>query len=578
MAAMRRIRQRTTFGPTSQRERRNSELFFADLMGLRAPQARLTGGNAETFYEELVGRARPRGFIPESLPEIEAVEDLPEYLPEDLPEDKPAPAVTAGRDENEIIVTRADGSRYHIIRKVRAQVYTRPGRPRFGFCTDDDRVFFRLAWCEGTQGRIDAGANPQGAFKDLLDKVLGQISRGESPDEIKRTFENASIQTFLSIDITKVGSWKITGDLKLELNRSGIQSTSAKVSADRGWIKLGVEYKDGTDGKQVMATIEIPLEKRTVKGKACPVKELVVWWEVECLREIPITVPIKPLIDTIPRTDCLYLYFDYAKDTLRRDPKIRAASGTSDEVTEILRSDPQAGTARLNKRQLERLEHLVGLGYWVTAVNGYASPEGRRRGPDKSDRGLMAKWEGNDALSKARAEKIRKLIEARYRPTLGMRASPTGPPLMRYPAGQLIPQGVGLSENPRLDKRLGEELEGDALDRAVILGATLGVKPDQQVVKPFLEQYPHELLRMTEEDQKFVTDKTKTVRQRAGLLFENLRRVEIRLMTLVKMKPGSLRTFTLEHVNPCPDDLIKEAESKWGPRIPLFKPDPPLCK
>ena len=36
---------------------------------------------------------------------------------------------------------------------------------------------------------------------------------------------------------------------------------------------------------------------------------------------------------------------------------------------------------------------------------------------------------------------------------------------------------------------------------------------------------------MTDEDQKFVTDKSKTLRERAERLFENLRRVEIHLCT-----------------------------------------------
>ena len=83
-----------------------------------------------------------------------------------------APVVTPGRNPDEIIVTRDNGTRYHVRRKVRAQVLTRPGRPRAGFCGDDERLFFRVSWCEGTQGTIDVGANVPRALKELLNTVV----------------------------------------------------------------------------------------------------------------------------------------------------------------------------------------------------------------------------------------------------------------------------------------------------------------------------------------------------------------------------------------------------------------------
>jgi hypothetical protein len=544
-----------TFGLVSQRERQNADLFFAELLGGGTPRLPVPRYNTEAFFEALLGEEDSPSS--ELTPLLEAEEGPPDT--------GKAPTVTPGSDADEIIVTRADGTRYHVRRKVRAHVLTRPGRPRVGFCTDDERVFFRLAWCEGTQGRIDAGANPQGAFKDLIDKVLNQISQGASPEQIKQTFENAPVQTFLDVDITKVGSWKLTGDVKLDINKTGITSATAKVSADAGWIKVGVEYKDGPDGKQVLATVDIPLGERKIKGKECPVRELAVWWEVECLREIPINIKLKPPIPYIEKYEKLFLYFDYARDTLRRDPKGTAVP--TDEVDAILKSDPKAGTARLNKRALERLDSLIGQGYWLNSVNGYTSPEGRRPGPKPSDRGLAAKWEGNEALSLERAEKTRKLIQARYSFTLSMRS-----PRMRFPSDQQMPQVVGRSENPMLNDRLGAELEGVALDRAMILGDTaLGVKP-------FLEDHPEELARMTDEDRKFVTDKRNPVRDRAGKLFENLRRVEINLKHREALRGATIASYTLEHEQNCPQDLIEAAERKWGSRIPFTKPDPPLCK
>ena len=137
--------------------------------------------------------------------------------------------------------------------------------------------------------------------------------------------------------------------------------------------------------------------------------------------------------------------------------------------------------------------------------------------------------------------------------------------------GQPAPTAVGLSENPKLDDRLGGELEGSALDRAILYG-------DEKLgVKPFLEQHPDELKRMTDEDQKFVSDKSKPPRLRAERLFENLRRVEINLVRFDPVVPGSFTTTNFEHVHNCPKDLVEAAERKWGSRIPFFKKDPPIC-
>ena len=431
-------------------------------------------------------------------------------------------------------------------------------------------MYFRFAWCEGTQGTIDIGANPQSAFSNLVNTLINQINQGQGPDQLRQTIENASIQTFLEFDITKVKDWKIKGDVRLEFNSNGTPSKAASVSVDRPWGRIGVEYKDDpSSGKQVMVKGDFPLGGRTVAGKVCPEREFLVWWDVECLREVPTAYPIDALPGGIPHRECLYIYFEHAMTWLRRDPKPTKES--TDEVNEILRSDPKAGTSRLNRRTFERLDYLVSQGYWLAAVNGYASPEGRRRAPEVGAKGPAATWEGNKRLSERRADKVLKLIHARYDRFSRTRFGPSMPPWMRFPKGVKMPTGTGLSEHPKLDDKLGQELEGSALDRAIILG-----NKDLNV-GPFLDKHKDELTRMTDEDRKFVTDKTKSIRSRAELLFQNLRRVEIRLNYLEPYRGGKVTLYDLVHEPTCADDLIAAAESKWGPRIPLLKPDPPLC-
>lgn len=497
-----------------------------------------------------------------------------------------APVVTPGKDPNEIIVTRDNGTRYRVRRKVRAQVLTQPGRLRTGFCWDDKRVYGRLTWCQGTQGTIDVGANLPEAAKRLLNTVFDQIRRGERPEDIARTIENAQVETFVQLAITKDRDWKFTGAFKLELSPSGILSKSAAVSFDKGPFKVGAEYRDDGTGKKVIVRVDVPFGKRTVRGKPCREAEIALWWDAECLREVPTKDPF-PVPGCKPVEETLYLYFEYARDILRRDPK--AITESANVVNEILRSDPKLGTALLNKRTLQRLDYLVGQGYWLDSVNGYASPEGLRPKLAERNRGATAKkWEGNKELSGARADKVLKLIKARYvdlLPTsLQMRDLP---PRMRFPAGKRMPQGVGKSEFPMLDVRPGVELEGPMLDRVMIHG---GVKfkcdPKAQdknkalekgAFGRFVDQCPEELTRMTEEDRKYVTDSRMSDRKRAERLFENLRRVEIRLSHCEKLRPGEFSDVQLVHEHDCPADVIEAAEREWGTRIPFLKPDQPVC-
>ena len=557
---MGRFRQTKPFAAVSPRERRNADLFFADLVGRGSPASSLSAQNAELFFEALEGWQGPRALLPAGG-EAEA------------PDPVPAPTVTETKNVDEIIVTRADGTRFRVRRKNRVQAWTNPGRLRTGFCSDDKRVLFRMAWCQGTQGKIDFGANAQGALQKLLTDVMGQINRGESLEEIKKTIENAPVQAFLDLDIKKFDTWTITGGVKLDLNQNGIASTTAKLSFDKRWIKVGAEVTVGPDGKQILVTGEIPLSKPKITGKECPGPELAIWWDAECLREVPTYDQTKTMKDAIPTFDTLYLFFEHAMVRLRRDP---GAPKPTDELLEILKSDPKAGTARRNKRSLERLENLIRRGYWLEAVEGYASPEGRRRGPDPGDRGPGADWEGNDALARRRAAKVLTLLDERYRKLKTMTQFRDVTPRFGRDHAHLWPAGAGLSEKPKLNDAIGREIEGDALDRILIFG-----KPgnDSTRVLPFLTENPKELERMTIEDQKFVTDPNKTPRQRAERLFENLRRVEIRLRKNEPLHGATFKDAYLEYVHPCPNDVIEAAERHWGSRIPLrlTKPDPPLC-
>ncbi|MBN1605633.1 MAG: hypothetical protein JW940_03330, partial [Polyangiaceae bacterium] len=95
--------------------------------------------------------------------------------------------------------------------------------------------------------------------------------------------------------------------------------------------------------------------------------------------------------------------------------------------------------------------------------------------------------------------------------------------------------------------------------------------------RPFLDRYPEELARMTDDDRKYVTDRRVSDRKRAERLFQNLRRVEIHLVKREPLAGAVVPTTMLVHEHDCPADVIEAAERKWGSRIPFTKPDPPLC-
>src|SRR5262249_61459995 len=157
-----------------------------------------------------------------------------------------------------------------------------------------------------------------GAARRLLETWVDQLNRGEGPDEIARTLENAQVQTFVELAIAKDRNWAFTGDFKLELSPRGILSKSAAVSFDKGPFKVGAEYRDDGAGKKVLVTVDVLLGDRTVRGKKCPVQELAIWWDAECLLEVPTTYTI-PSPGFIEKEETLYINFEYAKDIIRRD-------------------------------------------------------------------------------------------------------------------------------------------------------------------------------------------------------------------------------------------------------------------
>ena len=83
---------------------------------------------------------------------------------------------------------------------------------------------------------------------------------------------------------------------------------------------------------------------------------------------------------------------------------------------------------------------------------------------------------------------------------------------------------------------------------------------------------------MTANDRAFVSDAGKPVRKRAERVFENLRRVELLLDHTQKLVGKDIPVDDVEYQrDECPQDVLEEAERRWGTRIPFEKAPPPLC-
>jgi hypothetical protein len=453
--------------------------------------------------------------------------------------------VTKGRWDNELVIERPDGTRFHVFHRIRAQKLVNPEAPRAGLCHDDQRVYFRIAWCDGTRGRIDVGANPQGALKKALDTAVNQAQGGNLNNAIN-TLENLTVQPFVEAEIVDFGNWKITGDFKVDLNKNGFGTPTGSIKGDVAWGQVGVDI----NGKNVNVNLTVPLGKRKVEGKPCEPKALAVWREFDCYKEIPVQGTIPGLKGSIPLQDSLYFYFDWANDRLR--------------------SDAKSGTAKLNQINLDRLDSLLRRNFTVKAITGWTSPEGSRDPETAKKPKGKKRWEGNDELSRERAKTVRDLILGKY--ALAARAGD----VLRDP----VPP-VGASEYPWFDKLVIDpdtpfttevwkrlksvELEGSELD--------------ERVVGKFLAEHSEELARMTPEDRRFVQDTSKSTRQRAERMFENLRRVEVKLSKNEKFDTGPVpvKDTAYEREEECPQDVLEEAERKWGTRIPFTKAPPPLC-
>jgi hypothetical protein len=291
---------------------------------------------------------------------------------------EPAPAAptigtVSGRGDV-VTVDMSDGTRYEVTRKHSTKpIVKKKGQFGFDVGSDKSRVWLAASWCRGTRGEIKIGGNPQGAAKDVLENIAKGVVAGKDAEGVKDIIKAAEIQPFVEWDIQRPGDWRITGDIKLTVDKSGVTKVEGKLEGQKGPFSGGIGASGGKDGWDITIHGEYKFGSKPKTDPDCPRDEIVFPYEYSCelLRDI------KPTVKQVPRTvedrfpEHRYVYFKYASDEI--NPKLTT------------------------KDELKQIEDLMAAGYKVTNIQAFTSPEGLRD-PSKS-------WkEGNKALAKRRGE------------------------------------------------------------------------------------------------------------------------------------------------------------------------------
>ncbi|QEC47534.1 hypothetical protein FSW04_08055 [Baekduia soli] len=444
--------------------------------------------------------------------------------PAPAPPAAPTVVSTQPAGDHQVLVTLDDGARYRVTRRVKARRVTDPGAPKVTFHGDKERVWMRVSWCEGTKGSIDVGADPQGAAEQVLQRIGKELVGGGSMQRVIDAVEGAELKPFVKVDVAASGSWRVTGDVSVTVNRNGVPGFDSGVTLRIGSVSVkgdigGSNLGDDTRRPEVHGGIKIEIPLDPVPKHTCQPRTVDITWEYTCERERDVqeTVMLQPPDIEHHDPASVFVYFPYRSDAPELD---RSAE------------------------ELHRLDQLAGAGYRVLGVDGYASPEGPQDPrPDGS-------FPGNRALSQKRADAAMAIVRARARPDL-MRFRTLG-----------VAEGaasVGRGEKYPLRRKVGtdgveteEELTGNDLE--------------QPVVDTFTAD-PEELGRVPERDRERIAA-ARSTRAKAQLIYPWLRRAEIRLRHDWTEHPDPVphtQTVTRrDPAGPCPAIVGAAADRFWG--------------
>ena len=413
----------------------------------------------------------------------------------------------SGRTSDEVVVTMSDGSRYRVTRLPDPDHATvrRHGMPHLGVGSDADRVWMNVSWCRGTRGEIRVGGNPQGAARDLLQTISQQIANGQGADTVVQSIKDASIQPFTSVEVASSGSWKITGEVTITVNRTGVTGGSGSVNVDTGPVQLGADVSVGQGGNVTFTVTGTFTPGRHAPEHTCTPDELEIPYRYECVHDTD--VPAHPEVQHQPydidEDELHYVYFHYADKEINHE---------------------------LSDRELESLSGSLREGFQVTTVQGRTSPEGLRT-PGRG------RFEGNDELANERAQAAIRELQSRCD---GCTAS-TGS--ISSPSELYSPPDVGPAGRQR--EAEGTELERYAVEHFLTEDAELPHRTPELVAR---------------------IGRARGWHAKAEIVYPYLRRAEIRLHRsrhLTRDVTVIVPAGTTSERGSCPDDVMATARGQF---------------
>jgi hypothetical protein len=428
------------------------------------------------------------------------------------------------------IVELDDGKRYRVVRTVKLEQTTEEvpaSGPTLKGQIDKDNIWLQVDWCKERQhrGQVKVGANlPAGALSVLKD--LGQsILDGSDP---KEAILKTKVEPFATVTIVQSKRFRLDVTGKATVEPFGGKASGGSVGATLKLpnFEVGAEFKLNEPPKESGRTgpdWQVGLTAKITWGGAeavkCPHKMRTIVFpriSYSCQELVPAHEEQRPEIVT--RTQSHYLYFEYMKKELAA----------------------KAPGAKLNATEMAALRQALADGYKVTAIRGYASPEGPMD--------PTARFIGNRALSQERADAARDWVEKECPPPslLSMRAEGQS----CFATG-LKPTGEG--ELYGTDEE-GRELKGRPLATSAV--GKFGAEGAEE---------RHRTPEVTEELEK----RKKSPERQTDVVYPLLRRAEIEMskqvteMKTVQVGPSERQLAT------CPSDVLQAAEEDFERTSPV---------
>jgi hypothetical protein len=434
------------------------------------------------------------------------------------------PVVEGG--ETVVNVDLDNGIRYRVrrvcsvIQEERTSVGFRP--PRVSAGADRENVYVEVSWCQGTRGRVTAGADVPEQFQQAIQRVIEGALAGRSPDDVLR---ETTLNPFVDFAIAQSGGLSVEGRVQVTVGGEGVQAGEGSITFRHGPVDVGVTGRGGGEGGlEVGLTLTFTPGRRsqtfdcpTTRRRRERVRRRCIF---ECTHGPIAPPPEQP-----------------------RQPEARPEQATATTYFEYARSSLNA---RLNDPEAARLASLLRQGYRVQAIRGFASPEG----PLERQTG---RFQGNRTLSRERADAA--LAEVTR---LCAQAGMTGSCLV---AADAPVTGCG--------ERLGGATECPTPGEGQVRTERRGREVARVAVREFMAD-PAEMARLTPEDRDRLTRAT-TDDAKARLIYPYLRRASLELVRLVE-QPRRPIDITLPRLPPdyffCPQDVIDAARRHLLPRAP----------